>query len=95
MTLNRYHPDIVSPPGDTLRDTLEALGLEEAQAARLLRLTRRTLGAILDGRAPITEEIAGRLAALTGTSAQFWINRQAHYDAWQANEAEEEEREEE
>jgi plasmid maintenance system antidote protein VapI len=35
----------------------------------------------------VTPDTALRLADLTGTSAEFWMNLQCRYDLWQAAEA--------
>jgi HTH-type transcriptional regulator / antitoxin HigA len=35
MLQNEYHPDSVSSPGETLLETLEAIGMSQAELARL------------------------------------------------------------
>lgn len=37
--------------------------------------------AILSGKAPVTREMASRIASVTNTLPQFWLNVQARYDA--------------
>ena len=70
-------------PGEVLREYLpESLGVTEA--ARRLGVTRQALSALLNGRAGISAEMALRLEAALGTSAEMWIEMQAGHDLWQA-----------
>jgi addiction module HigA family antidote len=63
---------------------LEPLGLTVTDAARALDVSRKTLSAILNGRAGISPEMAVRLSIAFGTSAESWINQQTQYDLWHA-----------
>ncbi len=70
-------------PGEVLREYLpESLGVTEA--ARRLGVTRQALSALLNGRAGISAEMALRLEAALGTSAEMWIEMQAGHDLWLA-----------
>ena len=70
-------------PGGILRQLcLEPLGLTVTAAA--LGVTRKTLSAILNGRAGISPEMAVRLSIAFGTSSESWLNQQVQYDLWQA-----------
>lgn len=70
-------------PGEVLREYLpETLGVGEV-AARL-GVTRQALSALLNGRAGVSAEMALRLEAALGTSAEMWVEMQAGYDLWQA-----------
>jgi addiction module HigA family antidote len=53
-------------------------------AASQLGLTQAYLSRILHGKAGITADMALRLAALLGTSAEMWMGMQSAYDLWQA-----------
>jgi len=53
---------------------LEPLGLTVTAAARALRVSRKTLSAILNGRAGISPEMAVRLSLAFGTTAESWPN---------------------
>lgn len=68
------------PPGEMLRDVLDAAGLTANAAALRMRIPSNRLLAILHGRRAITADTALRLARLFGTSAQMWMNLQAKYD---------------
>ena len=68
-------------PGEVLKELcLEPLGLSVTRAAEALGVSRKTLSAILNGRAGISPEMALRLSKAFGTSPESWLNQQMHYD---------------
>jgi antitoxin HigA-1 len=72
-------------PGEVLKTLcLEPLKVSVTEAAKALRVSRKTLSAILDGRAGISPEMAVRLSIAFGTSAESWLNHQMQYDLWHA-----------
>ncbi len=72
-------------PGEVLRELcLEPLGLTVTEAARALDVSRKTLSAILNGRAGISPEMAVRLSVAFDTTAESWLAQQIQYDLWQA-----------
>ena len=71
-------------PGKVLKQLcLEPLQLNVTEAAKALGVSRKTLSAILNGRAGISAEMAVRLSIAFGTSAESWLNQQTQYDLWQ------------
>ncbi len=79
-----------NPPGEVLRAfCLEPLGLSVTRAAQALGVSRKTLRAILNGRAGISPEIALQLAKAFGTSAESGLNQQVQYDLWVAEQTSE------
>ena len=72
-------------PGEILRELcFEPLNITVTDAAEALGVSRKTLSAILNGRAGISPEMAVRLSIAFGTSAESWLNLQTQYDLWQA-----------
>lgn len=72
-------------PGEVLWSLcLEPLGLTVTAAAQALGVSRKTLSAILNGRAGISPEMAVRLSRAFGTTAERWMNQQVQYDLWHA-----------
>ncbi len=72
-------------PGEVLKVLcLEPLNLSVTEAAKSLGVSRKTLSAILNGRAGLSPEMAVRLSIAFGTSAESWLNQQLQYDLWQA-----------
>ena len=70
-------------PGEVLREYLP-VGLAVTEAAKRLGVTRQALSALLNGRAGVSAEMALRLEAALGTSAEMWIEMQAGYELWKA-----------
>ncbi len=72
-------------PGEVIRELcLRPLGLTVTQAATGLGVSRKTLSAILNGRAGISPEMAIRLSLAFDTTSESWLNQQVQYDLWQA-----------
>lgn len=72
-------------PGEVLRELcLIPLGVSVTEAAAALGVSRKTLSAILNGRAGVSPEMAVRLSIAFDTSAESWLNQQLQYDLWQA-----------
>ena len=75
-------------PGEILRELcLEPLGLSVTRTAEALGVSRKTLSAILNGRAGISPEMAIRLSKAFGTTAESWLNQQVQYDLWIAEQS--------
>ena len=72
-------------PGEVIRELcLEPLGLSVTEAAIALGVSRKTLSAIINGRAGISPEMAIRLSIAFDTTAESWLNQQTQYDLWNA-----------
>jgi len=72
-------------PGEVIKELcLEPLGISVTAAAEGLGVSRKTLSAILNGRAGISPEMAVRLSIAFDTSSESWLNQQTQYDLWQA-----------
>ena len=76
-----FTPDWVSPPGDTIADILEEKDWTQVQLAERLEYTTKHVSLLINGKAPITEETAVKLANVLGSSEKFWLNREANYRA--------------
>jgi antitoxin HigA-1 len=72
-------------PGEVLRELcLEPLELTVTEAAAALGVSRKTLSAIVNGRAGISPEMALRLSIAFDTTPESWLNQQSQYDLWVA-----------
>jgi addiction module HigA family antidote len=68
-------------PGEILREEfMVPLGLSSNALARAIDVTAARVNDIACERRGITADTALRLARYFGTSHQFWMNLQAHYD---------------
>jgi antitoxin HigA-1 len=76
---------IPTHPGELMREILDDhihIGLGEA--ADRMRIEAAALSAILQGRAPVTADIALRFGRLTGGAPELYLQMQAQYDLWTA-----------
>jgi HTH-type transcriptional regulator / antitoxin HigA len=90
MTENETHfePDWLSAPGDTIADVLEEQGWSQAEFAQRIGYTTKHVNQLIRGKAPISEESALRLERVLGSSARFWLKREAEYREALARQAE-------
>lgn len=63
---------------------LDPLGISVTDAAKALKVSRPTLSKLLNGRINISPEMAIRLSIVFSTSDKLWIDLQAGYDLWKA-----------
>jgi HTH-type transcriptional regulator/antitoxin HigA len=69
----------VFPPGDVIREELEARGWTQSDLAAILGRPFQTVNAICNGRKAITPQTARELEAALGPSAEFWMNLETSY----------------
>ena len=75
-------------PGEILKALcLEPLGVSVTDAAAALGVSRKTLSSILNCRAGISPEMAVRLSIAFDTTAESWLNQQAQFDLWHAEQS--------
>jgi addiction module HigA family antidote len=74
-----FEPDYAIPPGGTLREVMESLGMSQKELAGRTDLTVQSLNRIFKGTQPITYETANRLELATGVPATMWNNLEAQY----------------
>ncbi len=76
-------PKLLKPihPGEILREeVLVPLNMSVNQLAKLLAVDAARLNEIVRGRRGITADTALRLARYLGTSTEFWLKLQVHYE---------------
>lgn len=72
-------------PGEVLQDTVLAEGrISVSEFARKLGVSRVALSRVVNARAAVSADMALRLAAALGGSAESWLQMQAAYDLWRA-----------
>lgn len=71
-------------PGEVLQDTVLSSGLTVTEFAKHLGVSRVALSRVVNGRAAVSAELAIRLAAMLGGSAESWLRMQVSYDLWHA-----------
>ena len=69
-----FQPDWASPPGETITDILQERNLLPAEFARRIGHTLLETRDLLEGRQPISNDLARKLEQVLGASAAFSIN---------------------
>jgi len=78
MAAKRLSP--VHPGEILLEEFLKPLKISQNRLGRDLGVPAQRINEIIRGRRAITVDTALRLAKYFGTTPQFWLNLQAHYD---------------
>ncbi len=71
--------ELLSPPGDTILETIEAIELSRKQFAERMGQTLEWVDALIDGTIEITPEIAQQLESILKIPENFWIAREKDY----------------
>lgn len=59
---------------------MKPLGLTKYALAKAIMVPAQRVGDIVNGKRAITIDTALRLARAFGTSPEFWVNLQSHYE---------------
>ena len=79
---NRYNPDYVSPPGETLLETLDVMGLSPADLAERTSSSHQTIVEMIEGKSAFTSEMTQTLEKVLNVPANFWSNRENSYQEY-------------
>lgn len=74
-----FRPDWVSHPGETITDLIEEREWTQIELAQRLGFTTKHLSRLINGKVALTEDAALRLERVLGSTANFWLNREAKY----------------
>jgi addiction module HigA family antidote len=69
-------------PGEVIADLLEDLEMTTIDFAQKLDVSAETVEAIIQGRIPVTVDMAIRLGKALGNGPQLWLNLQQKVDIW-------------
>lgn len=74
-----------TPPGEIIRyDYMEPLELTASALAARLRVSRKHVSGILNGRTRVAVDMALRLSRAFSTTPELWLNLQRNVDLWDA-----------
>ena len=71
--------ELLSPPGDTIQETLDETNMSQAELAERIGRPKEKVNDLIKGRERITTDTAYRLETVFGIPASFWINRENEY----------------
>lgn len=74
-----FTPDWVSPPGESILDLAEERGWSQSELATRLGYTEKHISQLVNGKVPLTTEVAARLERVLGSSIDFWLALEANY----------------
>ncbi len=75
----------VFPPGEFIREELEARGWTQDDLAAILGRPSRLVSELITAKRGITPETARGLGGAFGTSAQLWMNLESTYRLWKSD----------
>lgn len=78
--INEYKEKKAFHPGYYVAEIIEDLGVSQSEFAARLGSTPKTVSKLVNGQANISNDIAGKLAAMLGTDVDVWLNLQKSYD---------------
>ncbi len=74
-----FSPDYAIPPGETVLETMEALGMTQVQLSLRTGLSKKHINQIISGEAPITTQSTLLFEKVFGVPASFWSNLERNY----------------
>ena len=72
--------DPIHPGEILLEEFMKPLGVSQNKLARDLDVPPKRINAVVNGKSGVTADTALRLAKYFGTTPEFWMNLQAHYE---------------
>ena len=76
---HEYEPDFISPPGETLQDILDNIGMSQAELARRMGRPTKTINEIIKAETALLPRTALQLEKVLNIPASFWNNREKKY----------------
>ncbi|HBG07817.1 MAG: addiction module antidote protein, HigA family [Geobacteraceae bacterium GWC2_58_44] len=67
-------------PGEHLKEMLEELGMSQNAFALVIGVSAMRISYVVQGKRPVTAELAILFGQAFGQTPQFWMNLQASYD---------------
>lgn len=89
-SLTDFKPDVVTPPGDTLQETIDDLGMTQIELAERTGLSKKTINRIVAGEEPVSQSTAQSFERVLRIPARFWLNLEALHQEHNAKLAEQE-----
>lgn len=80
VKINGLSLELLSHPGETLKEVLESNNMTQKELSARIGLTPKHINLIISGKADISTETAYKLEKVFSLSASFWNNLQRQYD---------------
>lgn len=70
---------LLSPPGDTIQETIDTLGMTQTELAERIGRPKEKLNSLIKGNDPLTLKTAVLLERVLGIPVNFWMEREREY----------------
>jgi len=77
--VEKFTPDWVSTPGDTILDLMEERDWNQVELANRLGFSTKHLNQLIKGKVTLTYDTAQKLERVLGSTVSFWMNRESKY----------------
>jgi len=81
MTAVEFQPDYANPPGRTIVRLLAEHDMTQTQLARRLGVSLKHVNQVVKGNASVSSELAVGLERVLGPSVEYWMTREATFQA--------------
>jgi len=71
--------ELLSPPGDTIQETIDTIGMSQAELAERIGRPKEKLNALIKGTEPLTLKTAILLERVLNIPVSFWMEREREY----------------
>ena len=86
--VSEFVPDYAIPPGETLQETIQFIGMSQAELAKRTGISKTTISDVVNGKAAITPQMALQFERVLGPPATFWNNLERNYQQTLVRQAE-------
>ena len=76
----KYENLMAFHPGFYIAKIIDEMDMNQAEFAKRLGTTPKTISQIVNGNSGVSEDIARKLATMLGTSVELWLNLQRKYE---------------
>ena len=76
---SNFQPDWASPPGHTIEDALEELGMTQVDFSARMGLSKKHTNELIKGKVSLTPDVALKLETVLGSPATFWLRRELQF----------------
>lgn len=80
MSKIEYEDLVCFHPGYYIKEIIDDLNISQAELAKRLQVSGKTISLLLSGNASISDDLAIRLSKMTGIGINVWMNLQKTYD---------------
>jgi HTH-type transcriptional regulator/antitoxin HigA len=77
--ISTYHPDYLVPPGSTLLETIDVLGIDQRELTKRSCLFVKHLSQLINGKSPISQDFTIAFERGLSVPARFWNTLESNF----------------